>query len=38
MVVAYFVRHGEAETNRNELLSSKYEGYPLTDQGREQIA
>ena len=38
MVIAYFVRHGEAETNRNELLSSKYEGYPLTDQGREQIA
>lgn len=38
MVVAYFVRHGQAETNKNGVLSSKYDGYPLTDHGREQIA
>ena len=38
MAIAYFVRHGEAETNSNGILSSKYDGYPLTDHGREQIA
>lgn len=38
MAIAYFVRHGEAETNSNGILSSKYDGYPLTEHGREQIA
>ncbi len=38
MVIAYFVRHGEAETNRNDILSSKYDGYPLTEHGRAQIS
>ncbi|MCL4387793.1 histidine phosphatase family protein [Candidatus Marsarchaeota archaeon] len=38
MVIAYFVRHGEAETNKNDMLSSKYDGYPLTEHGRAQIS
>ncbi|MEM0154457.1 MAG: histidine phosphatase family protein [Methanothrix sp.] len=38
MVVAYFVRHGEAETNSRDILSAKYEGYPLTERGRNQVS
>ena len=38
MVTAYFIRHGEAETNSNDTLSSKYDGYPLTEHGRAQIS
>lgn len=38
MVIAYFVRHGEAETNRNGILSSKHDSYPLTWHSRTLIS
>jgi probable phosphoglycerate mutase len=34
----FFVRHGEAETNKNDVLSSDYDGYPLTENGRSQVS
>jgi len=33
----FFVRHGEAETNHNDILSSRYDGYPLTKLGIKQV-
>ncbi len=38
MGIAILVRHGESETNVRNLISSDYEGYPLTDTGRKQAA
>lgn len=33
----FFVRHGEAETNKNDVLSAVYDGHPLTENGRSQV-
>lgn len=38
MGVAILVRHGESETNVRNLISSDYDGYPLTETGRRQVA
>ncbi len=36
MGIAILVRHGESETNVRNLISSDYDGYPLTETGRRQ--
>ncbi len=37
MGIIFLVRHGEAKTNHTDVLSSEYEGYPLTEHGRAQV-
>jgi broad specificity phosphatase PhoE len=37
MGMVFFVRHGEAENNKRDILSSSYEGFPLTENGRTQV-
>ena len=37
MSVIIFVRHGEAQNNTRDLLSSSIEGYPLTRNGIRQV-
>ncbi|MDE1828035.1 MAG: histidine phosphatase family protein [Candidatus Micrarchaeota archaeon] len=36
MAIVIFVRHGQSETNLNKVLSSKTDGYPLTELGISQ--
>ena len=36
MAIAILVRHGESETNVRNIVSSDYNGFPLTQEGRVQ--
>ena len=36
MAIAILVRHGESETNVRNIVSSDYNGFPLTQEGRSQ--
>lgn len=37
MGIAILVRHGESETNVRNIVSADYNGYPLTEEGRNQV-